>query len=89
MKILKKCKEAISGKGEKGKVIIIEMVIDNEERDNEIVEAKLFSDLEMMALSTGKERNEKEWAKLIHSAGFSSYKVSSVLGMKSLIEVYP
>lgn len=87
--ILKKCKEAITSKGKKGKVIIIDMVMENEKGDREIVEAQLFYDMEMMALVTGKERSEKEWANLIFNAGFSYYKITSVLGSKSLIEVYP
>ena len=89
MKILKKCKEAIVSKGKEGKVIIIDMVIGNEKGDNESVETKLFYDMEMMVLVTGKERNEKEWAKLIFSAGFSNYTITAVLGSRSLIEVYP
>ncbi|XP_027158854.1 tabersonine 16-O-methyltransferase-like [Coffea eugenioides] len=36
-----------------------------------------------------KERTEKEWSKLFSEAGFSSYKVYPVLGMRCLIEVYP
>ncbi|XP_027345756.1 probable O-methyltransferase 3 [Abrus precatorius] len=88
LKILKKCKEAITSKGKEGKVIIIDVVIENEKGDSEFDQTKLFYDMEMMALVTGKERNEKDWAKLIYSAGFSNYKTTSVLGFKSLIEVY-
>ncbi|RDX68754.1 putative O-methyltransferase 3, partial [Mucuna pruriens] len=87
-KILKNCKEAITSK-DKGKVIIIDMVIGNEKGDSELDETKLFYDIEMMQLFTGKERNEKDWAKLIFSAGFNNYKIIPVLGLKSLIEVYP
>lgn len=89
LKILKKCKEAISRKGKKGKVIIIDVVIRNEKEDSESFETKLFYDLAMMTLVDGKERNEKEWAKLFFSVGFSDYKISPALGFKSLIEVYP
>ncbi|XP_057450654.1 trans-resveratrol di-O-methyltransferase-like [Lotus japonicus] len=89
MKILKNCKEAISKKGKRGKVIIIDVVIGNEKGDSESIETKLFYDLEMMALLGGKERDEKEWAKLIFSVGFSNYKITPVLGLRSLIEVYP
>ncbi|KAK7274542.1 hypothetical protein RIF29_15636 [Crotalaria pallida] len=87
--ILKKCKEAITSKGKEGKVIIIDMVIlENEKRDCESVETQLFFDMLMMVLLTGKERNEKEWAKLIYSAGFSSYKITPLLGLRSLIEIH-
>ncbi|XP_020223920.1 probable O-methyltransferase 3 [Cajanus cajan] len=90
LKILKRCKEAIGGK-EKGKVIIVDVVIGNDEKgDSKLLDqTKLFYDMEMMVLVTGKERDEKEWAKLFFSAGFSNYKITPVLGLRSLIEVYP
>ncbi|KAJ1412234.1 S-adenosyl-L-methionine-dependent methyltransferase [Sesbania bispinosa] len=87
--ILKKCKEAIGGRGKEGKVIIIDMVMENEEGDNESNETQLFMDMLMMVLVTGKERNKKEWVKLISSAGFSDYKITQVLGLRSFIEIYP
>ncbi|MED6116378.1 hypothetical protein PIB30_099772 [Stylosanthes scabra] len=92
LKILKNCKEAIMRKGKGVKVIIIEMVIMEENEikcDDESVETQLFSDALMMVTFAGKERNEKEWAKLIFSAGFSNYKISPILGLRSLIELYP
>ncbi|KAF7833946.1 putative O-methyltransferase 3 [Senna tora] len=91
VKILKKCKEGVTSKGKEGKVIIIDMMMENEKADidDESVETQLFFDMLMMVLVTGKERNEKEWAKLIFSAGFSDYKITPVLGLRSLIEVFP
>ncbi|KAI4322735.1 hypothetical protein L6164_022401 [Bauhinia variegata] len=89
IKILKKCREALVSKNTKGKVIIIDMMMENEKGDDESVETQLFFDMLMMVLVTGKERNEKEWAKLIFSAGFSDYKITPVLGLRSLIEAYP
>jgi len=91
VKILKKCKEAIMSKGNEGKVIIIDMVIGKEKGDvdDEFVETQLFSDISMMVLVSGEERNEKEWAELFFSAGFSDYKITPALGLRSLIEVYP
>ncbi|CAL5189769.1 unnamed protein product [Lathyrus oleraceus] len=88
--ILKKCKESLKKKGDEGKVIIIEMVLDSEEENiNESVETKLFFDMAMMVLLAGKERNKKEWVKLFLSAGFSDYKITPILGLRSVIEVYP
>nr|AKW47170.1 O-methyltransferase [Pueraria montana var. lobata] len=78
VKILKKCKEAI-----KSKVIIIDMVVENEKGDDESIETQLFIDMVVMVLYPGKERTEKEWAKLIFSAGFSDYKITPVLGLRS------
>lgn len=88
--ILKKCKEAISRKDKEGKVIIIDMVVENEKlEDNESVETQLFMDMEMMVLLAGKERNKKEWVKLISTAGFSDYKITPILGLRSVIEIHP
>ncbi|KAL2328154.1 hypothetical protein Fmac_021581 [Flemingia macrophylla] len=84
VKILKNCKKAI-----KSKVIVIDMVLDSEKGDDKSIETQHFIDMVVMVLYPGKERNEKEWAKLIFSAGFSDYKISPVLGLRSLIEIYP
>jgi len=85
VKILKNCKEAIASKG---RVIIIDMVMENKKEDHELTEMQLFFDLQMMMILTGKERNEKEWASLILSAGFSNYNITPI-GLYSVIEVYP
>ncbi|KAE9615111.1 hypothetical protein Lal_00048475 [Lupinus albus] len=91
VKILKKCREAITSKGKYvGKVIIIDIVIsENEKRGDKSLETQLFFDMLMMVLVSGRERNEKEWAKLIFSSGFSHYKITPVLGLRSIIELYP
>ena len=89
VKILKRCKEAITSNGRKGKVIIIDMVIQNQnEGDEKSIETKLFFDMLTMALVTGRERNENELANLFLEAGFKDYKISPTLGLRSLIEVY-
>ncbi|KAL7143624.1 hypothetical protein ABFS83_08G204800 [Erythranthe nasuta] len=85
VRILKKCRDAISG----GKVIIIDMVMNIYEGDNKAIEDELFFDMAMMVYQNGKERNEKEWAKLFSDAGFTSYKITPAFGVRSLIEVYP
>ncbi|KAF3445179.1 hypothetical protein FNV43_RR14873 [Rhamnella rubrinervis] len=68
VKILRRCKEAITSKGKKGKVIIIDMMMENKKGDEESVETQFFFDMLMMVLVTGKERNEIEWAKLFTDA---------------------
>ncbi|KAL5726440.1 trans-resveratrol di-O-methyltransferase [Ranunculus cassubicifolius] len=88
IKILKRCKEAIPSKEEGGKVIIIDMVV-NEKGNFEITETQLCLDICMMGLLTGKERTEPEWEKLSHEAGFTSYKLVRSLGMRSVIELCP
>jgi len=85
VKILKNCKEAIASEG---RVLIIDMVIENKKEDAELTEMQFFFDMQMMMMFNGKERNEKEWAKLIFSAGFSNYKITPI-GSNSIIEVYP
>ncbi|KAK0577954.1 hypothetical protein LWI29_002833 [Acer saccharum] len=92
VKILKKCREAISSKSDnqgEGKVIIIEIVINEKEDEHELTEAKLFFDMLMMAVLTGRERNEKEWQKIFLEAGFNHYKITPLFGLRSLIEVFP
>ncbi|KAF8411110.1 hypothetical protein HHK36_003649 [Tetracentron sinense] len=90
VKILKQCKKAIPTKDKGGKVIIVDMVMEDKKgSEHESTETQLFLDMMMMTLVTGRERNEKEWKKLFLEAGFSHYKITPVLGLRSLIEVYP
>jgi len=86
VKILKNCKEAIA---REGRVIIIDMVMENKKEERELTETQFFFDMQMMMLFAAKERNEKEWANLIFSAGFTNYKITPSLGLVSIIEVYP
>ncbi|KAJ6744914.1 O-METHYLTRANSFERASE [Salix purpurea] len=88
VQILRQCKEAIKGR-EGGKVIVIDMVVENNKREAGSTETHLFFDMLMMVNVTGKERNKNEWSKLFSDAGFSNFKISPVLGLRSLIEVYP
>ncbi|BBG99377.1 O-methyltransferase 1 [Prunus dulcis] len=68
VKILERCKEAVTREGKKGKVIIVDMTVENNNTDKESGETQLFFDMLMMVMATGKERNEKEWAKLFSDA---------------------
>ncbi|MBA0880143.1 hypothetical protein Goshw_022082, partial [Gossypium schwendimanii] len=93
LKILKHYKEAISRQNKKGgKVMIIDMVL--MKNDKMIGEAYnstkmlLFFDMLMMVLVTEKERQEEEWAKLFFTVGFSNYKITPILGLRSLIQVF-
>ncbi|XP_022874104.1 trans-resveratrol di-O-methyltransferase-like [Olea europaea var. sylvestris] len=89
VKILKTCKEAIQSTDKEGKIIIIDMIIDNQKEDNKAIETQLHFDMLMMALLTGRERNEKEFATIFYDAGFTRYKIIPILGLRSVIEVYP
>ena len=88
IKILEKCKDAISSNGKRGKIIIIDVII-NEKRDgHEITQLKLKMDINMTCVN-GKQRNEEELKELFTEAGFQDYKISSLPGFFSLVEVYP
>ncbi|KAF5198424.1 Myricetin o-methyltransferase [Thalictrum thalictroides] len=89
VKILKKCSEAIPSKDKGGKVIIIDIVIQEDNGKYESTESQLCLDILMMVVLTGKERTETEWKKLILEAGFTSYKITHALGLRSIIEVFP
>uniref|UniRef100_A0A2Z5P0W7 Noribogaine 10-O-methyltransferase n=1 Tax=Tabernanthe iboga TaxID=141617 RepID=N10MT_TABIB len=90
VKILKNCKRAIPGKEKGGKVIIVDIIMETEKHDiDEFDYAKMCMDMEMLVLCNSKERTEKELAMLVSEAGFSGYKIFPVLGIRSLIEVYP
>jgi hypothetical protein len=65
------------------------MMMENQKGEDESIETQIFFDMLMMILVTGQERNEKEWAKLFSDAGFSNYKITPILGLRSIIEVFP
>ncbi|KAL8505561.1 hypothetical protein ACS0TY_016702 [Phlomoides rotata] len=86
IQILSKCKEAIPSKEKGGKVIIIDMVVGN---NIEAMKTQLLMDIGMMLWLTGKERTEREWANIFHAAGFTTYNITPILGVRSVIEVFP
>jgi len=48
------------------------------------MEGRLMSDLNMLAVTGGKERSEREWKTLLESAGFSMTAVYPVGGDKMM-----
>ncbi|XP_023554522.1 probable O-methyltransferase 3 [Cucurbita pepo subsp. pepo] len=88
VKILKNCKEAITSNGKKGKVIVIDMVVGSKLEDT-FIQSQLCFDMVMMGLLNGSERDEKEWSEAFKEAGFSGYKIFPILGLRSMIEIYP
>ena len=86
VKILKNCQKTVS---DKGKVIIVDIVLQPE--GNELLDdSKLACDLLMMAHSVGgKERTENEWKKLLKEAGFARYNIISIPTLVSIIEAFP
>ncbi|PNX90086.1 isoflavone 7-O-methyltransferase-like protein, partial [Trifolium pratense] len=88
VKILKNCKEAVLRKGKGGKVIIIDIVINEKQDKHEMTEVKLLFDIVMMASFNGRERDGKNWKQIFTKAGFTHYKIFPIFGFRSLIELY-
>ncbi|CAL4909111.1 unnamed protein product [Urochloa decumbens] len=89
VKILKNCKKAIPSKEKGGKVIILDIMVGaGSSSDQKHVETQVLFDLFIMFIN-GAERDEQEWKNIIFEAGFSDYKITPVLGVRSIIEAYP
>ncbi|KAM3247444.1 hypothetical protein P3L10_009211 [Capsicum annuum] len=78
IKILKKCKEALSSKENGGRLIIIDIVMDHNP-DRKSYETQLFMDMLMMVGVNEKERSEQEWVKLFSNVGFTDYNIILIL----------
>ncbi|XP_008778546.2 trans-resveratrol di-O-methyltransferase-like [Phoenix dactylifera] len=90
VKILRRCKGAIPSKENGGKLIIVDMVVKaGDDGSNKSTETQLFFDMLMMVVSGGMQRDEEGWRKIFLDAGFSGYKIKPVMGLRSIIEVYP
>ncbi|XP_078178521.1 pluviatolide O-methyltransferase-like [Carex rostrata] len=88
IKILQKCREAISPVEAGGKIIIIDLTIDLETHDQDAIETTLYYDVKMMIAFVAKERNRQEWHNIFQAAGFVNYKVHTV-GIYSIYELFP
>ena len=89
VKILKRCKEAITFNKVGGKVVIIDQVTGLDSSNENSVTPQLYFDMLMMVECGGAERGEQEWRKIFTGAGFKHYKIIPTLGLCSIIEVYP
>lgn len=69
-------------------MIIIDIVVGAGQSDSRHKEMQALFDLYIMVVN-GMERDEQEWKKIFLEAGFSDYKITPVLGVRSIIEVYP
>lgn len=88
IKILKNCKKAIPSRDAGGKVIIIDIVVGSKSSDTKLLETQIMCDLDIMKIG-GAERDEQEWKKIFRQAGFKDYNIMPVLGLRSIIELYP
>ncbi|RLM69899.1 O-methyltransferase ZRP4-like [Panicum miliaceum] len=86
--ILKNCKKAIPTRDAGGKVIIVDAVVGAGCSTPKHRETQILYDLLIMVVN-GIERDEQEWRNIIFEAGFTHYKIIPVLGVRSIIEVYP
>jgi len=97
VEILRRCRTVLpagllaEGMPAEGRVLVIEFVlpdvVDHSDRD---LEQRLMSDLNMMAVTGGKERSAAEWKRLLASAGFHCERIIPVPGdLVSIIEAAP
>ncbi|KAI8553963.1 hypothetical protein RHMOL_Rhmol05G0058100 [Rhododendron molle] len=87
IQILRKCREAIPK--DKGKVIIVEAVVEEDNKDK-LEYVRLMLDMVMMAhTNKGKERTSKEWAYVLSESGFSRHTIKNIKAVQSVIEAYP
>ncbi|KAI3883981.1 hypothetical protein MKW92_034465 [Papaver armeniacum] len=85
--ILRKCKEAIPA--DKGMVIIMDIVLDQDDEDDyDLVRAKLSLDLDMMCIG-GRERTKEEWKNLLEISGFTRHEFLPIVAIQSIIVAYP
>ncbi|KAK9944243.1 hypothetical protein M0R45_009820 [Rubus argutus] len=89
IRILKNCREAIPE--DKGKVIILEAIIEEDEiNEDKLTDVRLMLDMVMMAhTNTGKERTLKEWGYVLTEAGFSRHSVTPINAVQSVIQAFP
>ena len=88
IKILERCREAISPVAAGGKVIIVEITIDLKTHDQDAIETTLYHDVKMMIGCAAKERSRQEWHNVFQASGFVNYKVHTV-GIYSIYELFP
>ncbi|XP_057753371.1 isoflavone 7-O-methyltransferase-like [Arachis stenosperma] len=90
IKILRNCKDAVKvlSKEKKGKIIILETVINEEQDEPEITRLKFLMNINMQIIHE-KERTEEEWKNIFHEASLYNYKIFPFTEYLSLIEVYP
>ena len=69
-------------------MIILDIVFGAGQSNVKHTEVQASFDVWMMIMN-GIERDELEWKMMFSEAGFKDYKIIPVLGIRSIIEVYP
>jgi SAM-dependent methyltransferase len=87
-RILQNCRAVIPPAG---RLLILEVVLPTKvDQADPAVEKMLMADLNMLAVTGGRERSEAEWSRLLASAGFELSRVNSVSGpTASVLEAAP
>lgn len=80
--ILRNCREAISAAG---RLLLLETVVP----ENDSVHFSKILDLNMMAMSSGRERTRAEFYTLLTAAGFKMSRIVATMAPQSLIEAVP
>jgi hypothetical protein len=82
--ILKNCRAVIP---QDGRLLIMEFVLPPlVSHVDPQLEGRLMSDLNMLAVTGGKERSEREWKALLEPAGFTLRQIDSVSGDSVMVE---
>ena len=80
--ILRNCREAIAGVG---RLLLLETVVP----ENDSMHFGKILDLNMMAMSSGRERTRTEFCTLLTAAGFRMSRIVATMAPQSLIEAVP
>ena len=70
-------------------MIIVEAVLEGKQENN-LWDVGLMLDMVMMAhTNDGKERTAKEWAYVLHQAGFTRHTITPIRVVQSVIQAFP
>lgn len=87
MRILKNCRKAITKSN--GRIIIVEVVL-KPHGDDMFDETRAVFDLLMVTYtSSGRERTELDWKKILEDGGFPRYNIIEIPALLSIIEAFP
>ena len=72
--------------GPESRLLLIEVVLPNRiDRLDPEIEKLVMSDLNMLAVTGGRERSESEWTALLASAGFDRRRIHPIPGQTASI----
>ncbi|HET6175597.1 MAG TPA: methyltransferase [Candidatus Sulfotelmatobacter sp.] len=80
--ILRNCRQAMPGTG---RLLLLETVVP----ENDLKHFGKILDLNMLAMSSGRERTQSEFSMLLTGAGFRLSRIIATMAPQSLIEAIP